>query len=87
MVELNYKKNRTLPQGTLEELLEQLRQVEMEDRTLEAEEDALKLEYRTGKITREDFIEKMVEIARREEALDRQEDDLEDALELLGWDD
>ena len=87
VVDMNYRMNRTLPEGTLEQLLEQLRQVETDGRALEVEENTLKQDYRAGNITREDFVTKMVEIVRQEEALDRQEDALEDALERMGWDD
>ncbi len=86
-IELNYRANRTLPEGTPDELLAQKRDLETDDAALEIEEDTLKLQYRNGEISREDFISKMTDVIRREDALDRQDEDIEDALELMGWDD
>jgi hypothetical protein len=86
-IELNYRANRTLPEGTPDELLAQKRDLETDDAALEIEEDTLKLQYRNGEISREDFISEMTDVIRREDALDRQDEAIEDALELMGWDD
>ena len=86
-IELYYRTNRVLPEGSPEELLTQKQDLEIDENMLEIEEDTLKMQYRNSEISRDDFITEMTDIIRREETLDRQDEALEDALEMMGWDD
>lgn len=82
-----YQSEPGLPEGDLQNLLQQIQELKKQELELEATTDSLERSYRNEEISREDFIRQMTEAVRSEEALDRQEELLERALERLGYDD
>lgn len=71
----------------LEELLNLLRENELEEDKNELEEDRLKMQYLNGEITREAFLTAQAELERASDLLEAKEDMIEYRLKLLGWDD
>lgn len=78
---------RNLPNGSMEELKNRLRQLELTENELEVKEDRLEEDYRLGAVSREEFIIQQTELLILDEKNDYEKDLVEDALELLGWDD
>lgn len=71
----------------LEELLNLLRENELEEDKNELEEERLKMQYLNGEITREAFLTAQAELERASDLLEAKEDMIEYRLKLLGWDD
>lgn len=78
---------RNLPNGSMEELKNRLRQLDLTENELEVKEDRLEEDYRLGTVSREEFIVQQTELLILDEKNDYEKDLVEDALELLGWDD
>lgn len=68
-------------------LLDELKSVKAELKDLDSQEDAIKANYKSGKISKDEYKKQQKELESKKDSLEDKEDNIENKLESLGYND